>query len=95
MKREIVVIHYPYMAIPVVVVEEAKVEVVVHYVEKFWEIKNEAYERNTLYLHFFVDESSRCLNYFEYKDYADEVGVELEGGIYMLQMKMKVKMKQF
>lgn len=35
----------------VVAVEEAEVEAVVYYVEKFWEIRNEACERNTLYLH--------------------------------------------
>jgi hypothetical protein len=51
MKRGCVLIHYPYVAMVVVVVKEAEVEVVVHYVEKFWEIRNEAYEKNTSYLH--------------------------------------------
>ena len=51
MKKGVVLIHYPYMAMVVVVVEEAEVEVVVHYVEEFWGIKNEACERNTLYLY--------------------------------------------
>lgn len=51
MKRVVVLIHYPYVAMAVVVVEEAELEVVVHYVEMFWEISYEAYERNTLYLH--------------------------------------------